>query len=59
MSDQSSDHVVMEGNTFVCLHCGPGQNYKMNLPCPINVMTAAMNAYVLTHKYCQKTSIPT
>lgn len=50
MSKKNTDHVVMQGDLFVCRHCGA--TYKMNLPCPINVMTAAIKAYVDTHKDC-------
>lgn len=52
MPKTNTDHVVMEGSVFVCLHCG--SRYGLNLPCPINVMTAAINAYVLDHKHCKQ-----
>lgn len=48
---QPTDHVVMRGNAFLCKHCG--KTYAIALPCPINVMVAAMKAYVADHQYCQ------
>ncbi len=53
----STDHVVMRGNDFVCLHCG--QRYRPTLPAPINVMVAMSRAFGRAHRDCQpKTGEP-
>jgi len=45
----------MDGHVFHCLHCG--QRYALNLPCPINVSVAAMNAFVDLHEHCADTRV--
>lgn len=49
---RNTDHVVLQGSQFTCLHCGA--TYEMNLPCPITVMVAAINAYTASHAGCSK-----
>ena len=49
-------HVVLLDGRFFCHHCGAA--YTMNLPCPINVATAAMNAFVDDHEHCAKGNDP-
>lgn len=51
----NTNHVVMQGSTFVCLHCG--SRYTPTLPAPINVATAMMNAFVKDHANCQPPSM--
>jgi hypothetical protein len=36
---------------WVCLNCG--ERYHMNLPAPLEVMTAAMRAFAKAHRDCQ------
>lgn len=43
-------HVVMDVLGFHCLHCG--RHYAMNQPAPVNVFTAAINAFVGDHEHC-------
>jgi len=43
-------HVRLLDGAFSCLHCGA--RYTMNLPAPINVFTAACNAFVDDHEHC-------
>lgn len=46
------DWVYIEINTgdWVCDACG--ERYKMNMPCAITVMSAAMKAFLDVHKSC-------
>lgn len=50
----NTDHVVMLRNTSTikCLHCG--MTYDINVPCPSSVFVAILNAYVESHKHCEK-----
>jgi len=50
VSERNTDHVRLLDGWFTCLHCGA--RYQMNLPCPIDVFTAACNAYVAVHAGC-------
>jgi hypothetical protein len=43
--------VVLLDGRFFCRHCGA--SYTMNLPAPINVAAAAMNAFVDDHEKCK------
>lgn len=47
----NTDHVVMQGNEFVCLHCG--RRYAPAMPAPVSVFTAMTNAFIKDHKHCQ------
>ena len=49
-TEKNTDHVYMQGPAFFCAHCG--QRYVMNLPCPIDVVVAACQAYVDLHADC-------
>jgi hypothetical protein len=51
MSRRNTDHVVLLDGVFACEHCGA--RYRMNVPCPVNVFTAAMQAYVSDHANCE------
>lgn len=51
-----TDHVFLQGDNFVCLHCG--DRYRMNLPCPISVMAAAAQAYSDIHQHCEPQEKP-
>lgn len=53
---QNTNHVVMQGNQFVCLHCG--RRYTPTLPAPINVATAMMKAFVKDHEHCKAPAEP-
>lgn len=50
MTQRNTHHVRLIDGTFSCLHCGV--RYTMNMPCPINVHTAAMLAFVDDHAEC-------
>lgn len=50
MTPRNTDHVRLLDGGFSCLHCGA--RYTMNVPCPINVFTAASEAFVGDHAGC-------
>ncbi len=52
MTAKRNAHVVLNGSTFECLHCG--DSYEMQLPAPLDVMTAAMKAFNTTHGACKE-----
>lgn len=47
----TAEHVVLVRDTATCLHCG--QEYKINMPCPISVMTAVCKAFTDEHRRCR------
>ena len=51
----NTDHVVLEKctNACLCTHCG--QRYQINMPVPISIMTAIIDAFIDSHRECQKT----
>lgn len=51
-----ADHVVLNGQTneCVCEHCG--QRYKVNMPVPMSIMTAIIDAFLDIHHKCEKRS---
>lgn len=51
----NTDHVVLKGNAFTCLHCGV--SYAMNLPCPINLMVDSMRSFTNSHAHCEKATV--
>lgn len=51
----NTDHVVIDTRTqaFECRNCGA--SYKPNLPVPINLMVAMMQAFTKDHRRCKAT----
>jgi len=47
------DHVVIDciTNKVVCKHCGV--EYKINLPCPIDIFVAIAKEFLSSHGDCQ------
>lgn len=45
------DHVVIQGQEFVCLHCG--RRYAPTLPSPINMYAAMVRSFLKDHKACK------
>lgn len=51
-----SDHVVLRGNGFACIHCG--QSYEPAMPCPMSVWAGAAKAFDKDHRRCKAPKVP-
>lgn len=47
-----TDHVVLKGDAFTCLHCG--DSWAFSLPVDLDVLIAAGEAYRRRHWQCPK-----
>lgn len=47
----SAQHVVMDGNAFVCRHCG--EVYRPTLPATILMFAGMAKVFVDQHKACR------
>lgn len=44
-------HMQILGKTVVCRHCG--EKYELNLPIPVYLMQAIIDAFMKRHKRCK------
>lgn len=52
-SGKRDDHMVFKApNIIACLHCG--QSYGMNLPAPVELVSAMSAAFIKSHRTCKK-----
>lgn len=47
----NTDHIIIEGNTMRCTHCGFKQQIKM--PTAIDNLLQQMDQFTAAHKHCQ------
>lgn len=52
MEAVNTDHIVLQHNECFCSHCG--QKYAVNMPCPIYIFEAIINAFLAKHVECEK-----
>lgn len=49
-NQNSTEHVVMRGKEFLCLHCS--KSYEPNLPCSIPMLTGMIKTFSDEHQDC-------
>jgi len=50
MPKSKSDHVVMQGNEFVCLHCK--ETYAPTIPCSMIMFSTMAKQFSSEHREC-------
>lgn len=53
---RNTDHVVLRGSGFACLHCG--QSYEPSMPCPMDIYAASAKSFQKAHARCKAPGEP-